>query len=66
MISGDARRRMSVDEEKEAVQKMPPPSSRSLGVSKDQIEKRIQRRLDAIQPAQVVSLKEDLLACAPE
>ena len=28
-----------------------------LGVTKEQIEKRIQRRLDAIQPAQVVSLK---------
>jgi hypothetical protein len=30
----------------------------SFGVSKEQIEKRIQRRLDAIQPAQVVSLKK--------
>lgn len=29
-----------------------------FGVSKEQIEKRIQRRLDAIQPAQVVSLKK--------
>lgn len=28
------------------------------GVSKDQIEKRIQRRLDAIQPAQIVSLRK--------
>ena len=27
------------------------------GVTKDHIEKRIQRRLDAIQPGQVVSLK---------
>lgn len=30
----------------------------NFGVSKEQIEKRIQRRLDAIQPAQVVSLKK--------
>lgn len=30
----------------------------ALGVTKEQIEKRIQRRLDAIQPAQVVSLKK--------
>jgi hypothetical protein len=29
-----------------------------FGVTKEQIEKRIQRRLDAIQPAQVVSLKK--------
>jgi hypothetical protein len=29
-----------------------------FGVTKDQIEKRIQRRLDAIQPAQVVALKK--------
>ena len=29
-----------------------------FGVSKEQIEKRIQRRLDAIQPAQVVALKK--------
>lgn len=29
-----------------------------FGVSKEQIEKRIQRRVDAIQPAQVVSLKK--------
>lgn len=30
----------------------------AFGVSKEQIEKRIQRRLDAIQPAQVVALKK--------
>lgn len=30
----------------------------AFGVSKEQIEKRIQRRLDAIQPAQVVGLKK--------
>ena len=30
----------------------------SFGVSKEQIEKRIQRRIDAIQPAQIVSLKK--------
>lgn len=30
----------------------------AFGVTKDQLEKRIQRRLDAIQPAQVVNLKK--------
>ena len=33
-------------------------SFENYGVTKEQIEKRIQRRLDAIQPAQVVSLKK--------
>jgi hypothetical protein len=30
----------------------------TFGVAKEQIEKRIQRRIDAIQPAQVVTLKK--------
>lgn len=41
----------------EAMQKMV-AAFEPFGVSKEQIEKRIQRRLDAIQPAQVVSLKK--------
>jgi hypothetical protein len=40
----------------EAMQKMVGAFAK-YGVTKEQIEKRIQRRLDAIQPAQVVSLK---------
>jgi uncharacterized protein YukE len=41
----------------EAMQKMATAFA-AYGVSREQIEKRIQRRLDAIQPAQVVSLKK--------
>lgn len=41
----------------EAMQKML-VAFEPYGVTKEQIEKRIQRRLDAIQPAQVVSLKK--------
>lgn len=41
----------------EAMQKMV-VAFEPFGVTKEQIEKRIQRRLDAIQPAQVVSLKK--------
>lgn len=41
----------------EAMQKMV-VAFEAFGVTKEQIEKRIQRRLDAIQPAQVVSLKK--------
>jgi len=41
----------------EAMQKMV-TAFEPFGVTKEQIEKRIQRRLDAIQPAQVVSLKK--------
>jgi hypothetical protein len=45
------------DTSPEAMQKMLDAFD-AYGVSKEQIEKRIQRRLDAIQPAQVVSLKK--------
>lgn len=41
----------------EAMKKMT-EAFEAFGVSKEQIEKRIQRRVDAIQPAQVVSLKK--------
>ena len=46
----------SADTSPEAMQKMLDAFSQ-YGVTKDHIEKRIQRRLDAIQPGQVVSLK---------
>ena len=45
------------DTSPEAMQKMV-VAFEAFGVSREQIEKRIQRRLDAIQPAQVVSLKK--------
>ncbi len=45
------------DTSPEAMQKMV-VAFEPFGVSKEQIEKRIQRRIDAIQPAQVVSLKK--------
>ncbi len=45
------------DTSPEAMQKML-AAFEPFGVTKEQIEKRIQRRLDAIQPAQVVSLKK--------
>jgi hypothetical protein len=45
------------DTSPEAMQKMV-AAFEGFGVTKEQIEKRIQRRLDAIQPAQVVSLKK--------
>ena len=45
------------DTSPEAMQKMV-TAFEAFGVTKEQIEKRIQRRLDAIQPAQVVSLKK--------
>lgn len=47
----------SADTSVEAMQKMV-AAFEPHGVTKAQIEKRIQRRLDAIQPAQVVSLKK--------
>lgn len=47
----------SADTSPEAMKKMV-AAFEPLGVTRDQIEKRIQRRLDAIQPAQVVSLKK--------
>ncbi len=49
--------RTKADTSPEAMQKMVTAFA-DFGVSKDQIEKRIQRRLEAIQPAQVVSLKK--------
>lgn len=45
------------DTSPEAMQKMV-AAFEPFGVTREQIEKRIQRRLDAIQPAQVVSLKK--------
>lgn len=45
------------DTSTEAMQKMI-AAFEPFGVSREQIEKRIQRRLDAIQPAQVVALKK--------
>lgn len=45
------------DTSPEAVQKML-AAFEAFGVTREQIEKRIQRRLDAIQPAQIVSLKK--------
>lgn len=45
------------DTSPEAMQKML-AAFEPFGVTREQIEKRIQRRLDAIQPAQVVSLKK--------
>lgn len=47
----------SADTSPEAMQKMVAAFA-DFGVTKEQIEKRIQRRLDAIQPAQVVGLKK--------
>lgn len=45
------------DTSPEAMQKMA-AAFETYGISKEQIEKRIQRRIEAIQPAQVVSLKK--------
>lgn len=49
--------RIKADTSPEAMQKMI-LAFEPFGVTKEQIEKRIQRRVDAIQPAQVVSLKK--------
>lgn len=49
--------RTKADTSPEAMAKMV-EAFEKFGVVRDQIEKRIQRRLDAIQPAQVVSLKK--------
>ena len=49
--------RAHADTSDEAIQKML-DAFRKFGVSKAQIESRIQRRLDAIQPAQMVQLKK--------
>ncbi|ADE12176.1 hypothetical protein [Sideroxydans lithotrophicus] len=53
----EATMKIKADTSPEAMQKMV-VAYEAFGVTKDQIEKRIQRRLDAIQPAQVVSLKK--------
>jgi len=49
--------RTKADTSPEAMQKMV-SAFEAFGVTKEQIEKRIQRRLDAIQPSQVVNLKK--------
>lgn len=49
--------RTKADTSPEAMQKMV-SAFEPFGVTKEQIERRIQRRLEAIQPAQVVSLKK--------
>lgn len=49
--------RANADTSPEAVQKLVAAFG-EFGVAKEQLEKRIQRRLDAIQPAQVVSLRK--------
>ncbi|KAG0015370.1 hypothetical protein BGZ81_011714 [Podila clonocystis] len=53
----EATMRTRANASPEAMQKMV-AAFESFSVTKEQIEKRIQRRLDAIQPAQVVSLKK--------
>lgn len=53
----DITMRTKADTSPEAVQKML-QAFEVFGVSKEQIEARIQRRVDAIQPAQIVSLKK--------
>ncbi len=53
----EATMRTKADASPEAMQKMM-AAFEPFGVTKEQIEKRIQRRLEAIQPAQVVSLKK--------
>jgi hypothetical protein len=56
MAQADATLKAKADTSAEAMGKMIEAFA-SFGVTKEQIEKRIQRRLDAITPAQVVSLK---------
>lgn len=53
----EATMKTKADTSPEAMAKMV-EAFEKFGVVRDQIEKRIQRRLDAIQPAQVVSLKK--------
>lgn len=53
----EATMHAKADTSPEAVAKLVQAFS-GFGVSKEQIEKRIQRRLDAIQPAQIVSLRK--------
>jgi hypothetical protein len=47
----------TADTSPEAMKKMVSTFHDTFGITKEMIEKRIQRRIDAIQPAQVVSLK---------
>ena len=56
MQQAEATLKASADTSPEAMQKMLDAFA-NYGVTKEHIEKRIQRRLDAIQPGQVVSLK---------
>lgn len=56
MAQADVTLRTKADTSPEAMTKMVDAFA-AFGVTKEQIEKRIQRRLDAIQPAQVVQLK---------
>lgn len=56
MQQADVTLKSKADTSAEAMQKMVEAFS-PWGITRDMIEKRIQRRLDAIQPAQVVSLK---------
>lgn len=57
MKQADLTMRAKADTSPEAMEKMV-VAFEPFGVTKGQIEKRIQRRIDAIQPAQVVSLKK--------
>jgi hypothetical protein len=56
MAQADATLKSKADTSAEALDKML-AAFEPFGVTKAQIERRIQRRLDAIQPAQVISLK---------
>jgi hypothetical protein len=56
MQQADVTLKSKADTSPEAMHKMC-DAFQAFGVTKEHIEKRIQRRLDAIQPAQVVSLK---------
>ncbi len=53
----EATMHTTADTSPEAVQKLVKAFA-EFGVTKEQVEKRIQRRLDAIQPAQIVSLRK--------
>ena len=53
----EATMKAKADTSPEAVQKMLQAFA-GYGITKDQIEKRIQRHIDAIQPAQIVALKK--------
>lgn len=57
MNQAESTLKSNADTSPEAMQKLVDTFSKEFGVSKDQIEARIQRRLDAIRPAQVIQLK---------